>query len=68
MSNTLACATQFFYAYFVHVLRCPKQVFHAKIYPEKVLKLSYFWKKYKNLLRFFFWDSCHESQILTPHL
>ena len=42
MSNTLACATQFFYAYFVHVLRCSKQVFHAKIYPEKVLKLSYF--------------------------
>ena len=33
-----------FYAYFVHVLRSSKQVIQTKIYPNKVLKLSYFCK------------------------
>ena len=28
--NNLACALQFFYAYFVHVLRCSKQVFQIE--------------------------------------
>ena len=56
-----------FYAYFVHVLRCSKQVIQTKVYPKKVSKLSYFCKKCKNCFAFLFWDLRPKSQIFTPH-
>ena len=33
--NNLACALPFFYANFVHVLRCSKQIFQIKIYLKR---------------------------------
>ena len=56
-----------FYAYFVHVLRCSKEIFQTEIKPNKVFKLRYFSKNCKNFFAFFFWDPRPKSQILTPH-
>ena len=56
-----------FYAYFVHILRCSKQVFQTKIYPKKVSKLSCLCKKRKNCFAFLFWDLRPKSQDFTPH-
>ena len=65
-SNNLACALQFFLCFFLLVLLCSKQAFQTKIWPKKVLKLSYFWKKRKNVFAFCC-DPRPKSQILTPH-
>ena len=60
-----------FYAYFVHVLRCSKQVIKTKVYPKKVLKLSFFAKNAKIVLRFFSETSVQSHKFLhlthAPH-
>ena len=65
-SNNLACALQFFLCFFLLVLLCSKQAFQTKVWPKKVLKLSYFWKKRKNVFAFCC-DPRPKSEILTPH-
>ena len=65
--NNLACALQCYFAYFVHVLRCSKQVIQTETKPKKVLKLSHFCKKRKSFFPFFFRNPRPKSQILTSH-